>query len=337
MLAPIGEALGTIGRAATLGCVAEVGDKTFFLTVMLAAWCPLAGIRSKSHAFLQQCLVLAGAVLALSLHVALSLVIPSLPGSDRSFLDWTLGSLAVACQGAIGLQAVLELRRADQRRRDSSAAAKLIPPSGPSSASSRAPSDEPQSDSLQPAGFLGTFKAYNPQDYATGKDEKGACPAVDETGSAEHGNDGQNPFEKEAVVPASAYGTLNATRAAKKEASHQVGSALAAFILPLVTVFLAEAGDKSLEALREVHPTAIIGLGTAGGYVVSSLFAVMIGFVLERQLTERRLLFAVAVGFWALVLVTASQALLHFYGNYLLRKPVTTPTVNAKGEVELSR
>lgn len=335
MLVSIPGQLGTFGRAAALSFVAELGDKTFFLTVILAAWCPVSGIRNKPGASLQQAFVAAGAVCAMALHVSLLVVIPGFPGSHHSFFDWSLGSAAVVFQGALGMQAMLELRRAERTRKDSSTTAKLI---------SNRPLHASKGDigqEFNPSSFLGTFKAYNPDDYESESGEGGAPAAAQEAGKADPDRKdgcGHNPFEDEV---AATYGAVNINASAapsqKKEVPSTLSSASAALLIPFVAIFLDEVGDKSLEALRaEVSPTIVIATGATIGYMISSMFAACVGFLLERQLTERRLLFAMVTGLWALVLVTCSQAILHVYGSYLLRMPASTPAVNAKGDGLLS-
>jgi putative Ca2+/H+ antiporter (TMEM165/GDT1 family) len=54
----------------------EIGDKTFFLILVLAAWCPWDGVRGGSWEYLQLSFVLLGAVLGLSIHICVVAAVP---------------------------------------------------------------------------------------------------------------------------------------------------------------------------------------------------------------------------------------------------------------------
>jgi len=89
----------------------ELGDKTFFLTVILAVWCPWDGIRGGSEHSFQLAMVFAGSLAALLLRVALaSAGLGALPTRDNA-------CEATACivLTILGLKAKIELDRADAK------------------------------------------------------------------------------------------------------------------------------------------------------------------------------------------------------------------------------
>jgi len=85
------------------------------------------------------------------------------------------------------------------------------------------------------------------------------------------------------------------------------------FVGPLVLVFLAEAEDKSQVTLN-LHIHKLPRGSTAGallGVFVATVFAVLSGFTLERQLSDQRLLFLISSLFFGLSLLSLSQSLVH--------------------------
>lgn len=59
------------GSALLAGC-AELGDRTFLLSVLLAAWCPIGGVRGGHNAIIATLFVLLGTTLALTCHTLLA-------------------------------------------------------------------------------------------------------------------------------------------------------------------------------------------------------------------------------------------------------------------------
>jgi len=89
--------------------IAELGDRSFFLTAILSAWCPFYGVRSGAGSPLQQCLVAAGSIAAVSLHAALMMV------PLENFTEVTfkyVGGFACIVQVALGCQARSHLEAA---------------------------------------------------------------------------------------------------------------------------------------------------------------------------------------------------------------------------------
>jgi putative Ca2+/H+ antiporter (TMEM165/GDT1 family) len=286
-------------QSALLCFSAEVGDKSFFLTAILAAWCPFHGVRSGPGSVVQQCLVIVGSASALAVHVLLLLAAHGV--SAR--LSWSLSLLASAVQALLGLQAILQLREADSSRSPS-----LLPVPGNAASKTSAGADA-DSWHIGQRGWLGSFKAYDPHAY----------------GAVESRSESSNPFEdsepEQVFAPRRASGTC----------------LLASFAVPFICVFMVEPGDRSIEAIHAAGSISCT-LGALGGYVLGVIVAVMLGFLLERHLSERRLLFAAALGLWSLWLVTASQDILQFYGSYFVNRQITpAPYMPSKTATPLAR
>jgi len=64
--------MGRFSEGAVLSGMAELGDPTFFLVVVLTAYCPFQGLRSMRGAMLQRLCILLGSAGAISLHIALA-------------------------------------------------------------------------------------------------------------------------------------------------------------------------------------------------------------------------------------------------------------------------
>merc|ERR1740129_638795 len=81
--------------------------------------------------------------------------------------------------------------------------------------------------------------------------------------------------------------------------------------IPLVMIFLGEAGDKSQGALIgcEVQGAEFVLVGMLG-YAVAALIAVVTGFVLERALYDEQLLFSVEIGLFVMSFVCITEGLL---------------------------
>lgn len=126
-----------------------------------------------------------------------------------------------------------------------------------------------------------------------------------------------------------AYGTfrlpkLTADGVFSDRISDNLVSYILAFLISCSVVFCLEAEDKSeaafvLPGRRPEGPT--IAFGFLLGLVPALLIAVLLGFVLERQLSDQRLTFAVTGIFMALSLVSLSQALLHLAPAVLVLPP----------------
>jgi putative Ca2+/H+ antiporter (TMEM165/GDT1 family) len=86
-----------------LGGVIELGDPTFFVTIVLTAWCPFQGLRSMRGATLQRLCVFLGAAAAISLRIvfvehALNMVLA----------DSVMGCIAAALFLVMGFRSLYE-------------------------------------------------------------------------------------------------------------------------------------------------------------------------------------------------------------------------------------
>jgi len=240
---------------------------------------------------LQQCLVAAGAASALALHALLLL---ATEGVDAR-LSWALGVLASIMQAALGFQAFLHLRQADSTRLATLLPAAAGPANKAALAAETVDGRPAPPSAVGESGWLGSFKAYDPNAY--GATERGQ-PTQGES---------NNPFEE---VEAQEVFEARSTNAV---------SVLTSFGLPFVCVFMVESGDRSIEAIRAAS-TVTSTFGALGGCALAVVVAVILGFLLERHFSERRLLFAATIGLWSLWLVTTSQDIMQFYGAYLLNR-----------------
>merc|ERR1719411_156888 len=88
-----------------------------------------------------------------------------------------------------------------------------------------------------------------------------------------------------------------------------------AVLLSFGLVFCAESEDKSQVLMDGGGPTGKGAIfGTMLGMLLSTAFAVAIGFILERQLSDHRLNFTVLMMCSFLGLICLSQALMHVRG-----------------------
>uniref|UniRef100_A0A7S1QRU6 GDT1 family protein n=1 Tax=Alexandrium catenella TaxID=2925 RepID=A0A7S1QRU6_ALECA len=280
----------SLWRSCLRSFLGELGDKTFFLAVVFAAWCPWDGIRSGDDRFLQLCLVFSGSFLALALHSLLVLTVVDLGTNGRWTCTYEVLSFVVLAM--LGMKAKLELGRADANARRTPTKSNTNP----------FQADDPEEDSYaRSKGGATDSNTWNKQAF-------GALSA---------------PFAslqpREQEEPHSAYGSMPPPTSADGVFSDRISDRLVshtlAFIAPLVLIFLTEGEDKSQDVLGP-HPSrspqgSDIIVGTVLGFMPSVALAVLAGFVLERSLSDQRMLFFVTCVFFGLALVAVSQALLH--------------------------
>lgn len=84
-----------------------------------------------------------------------------------------------------------------------------------------------------------------------------------------------------------------------------------ALLLPSVTVFFAEAGDRSQDVLLTAdHERVDLALGASLGFASSVAIAVCCGYVMKSQSTEKWLLFLVTSLFWMICIASLRDALM---------------------------
>eukprot|EP00747_Dinoflagellata_sp_TGD_P166343 gnl/TRDRNA2_/TRDRNA2_188992_c0_seq1.p1 gnl/TRDRNA2_/TRDRNA2_188992_c0~~gnl/TRDRNA2_/TRDRNA2_188992_c0_seq1.p1 ORF type:complete len:335 (-),score=60.42 gnl/TRDRNA2_/TRDRNA2_188992_c0_seq1:115-1119(-) len=311
-----------------LGFLAEFGDKTFFLAVIFAAWCPVSSIRNSEGALAQQGLVLAGCASALGLHAA----VVEAGWKQLALFDRGLCTVAVVALVTMAVKAIVELQHADGGAKASEL---HVSTSAAAAASNEKPATPIQRmrspQSCQPmGGFVPGFKAYDPEAYqkpayAVREPQAHASPFQSDL-EGDSGVDAYNPFASELV---SSYGSTSGSQSttpavvsrskddATSRHSMDNNALLAAFFIPMLTIFAVEGGDKSNWVVRDVAHSSTAGWGAVLGAMIASIVAVFMGFLLERQLADSRLLFGVAAGLTVLSIVSMSQVLLQFNGTSL--------------------
>lgn len=96
---------GDLGRALMRAFFGELGDKTFFLTAVLATWCPWEGVRNGDHLSTQQVLVCAGAILGLFAHVVVVASIRSSAWDTWRHQSWVFELTSCTLLALLGLRA----------------------------------------------------------------------------------------------------------------------------------------------------------------------------------------------------------------------------------------
>lgn len=95
-------------HGALLGGVADLGDPTFFLIILLTAWCPFLGLRSMRGASLQRLFVFLGAAGAVALHIVLVMKQIKPKEGPGSYFDLISGLTAVVILALAGLRSLCE-------------------------------------------------------------------------------------------------------------------------------------------------------------------------------------------------------------------------------------
>lgn len=291
-------------HVAVLPFSAELGDKTFFLALLLTAWCPLPGGRRGAAGVLQQCAVAAGAVAALLARYAL---VATGRASVGGALDAACGKAALFALGILACFATCELWAAERAPTKGAGLAAGAAAKALVEASAELEDDR---GSRRAGGFLGDFRAYDPSACCDSRSSKPYNLVEDDDAQ-------NNPFaaaEPPEFFGAKGYGTQPVTfyQATRKEAwaadVHTWVSPPFAFAIAAVGVFLCESNDKSLQVLLghgTVHQETF--LSVAVGYLPAVVLACFTGFVLERQLSEARLLLVVSLSLFAMLVVAASE------------------------------
>lgn len=93
----------TLLHSAMLGGIAEIGDPTFYLIVLLTAWGPFVGLRSMRGATLQRLFCFFGAAGAVALHIVLEM-----KKLKPKLFDVISGIIAVALMALMGFRALVD-------------------------------------------------------------------------------------------------------------------------------------------------------------------------------------------------------------------------------------
>lgn len=283
-------------KAALLSGGAELGDKTFFVAMLLSAWVAQCG-RAR-------CLVFAGAVAALAFHAgatAFAHRIDVLVNHHAS-----LHFFAAALFLGLGIKAFLDLTRADsealrKRQLDQYGEAKF-------EGNPYATQLMEQNKYLMPSSYQAQTQETNP--FASDLETR--------------------PFGSEGASSSSSgfingYGTATSYQGERSiDVAAPMGAPedpqednLLALVFVLVTSFvlvaIAELGDKSAMLLdaSQLRGHSLF-LGAALGYTAVTFLSVVIGMVLRWHLSERRLLFGAVLASFALSMASLSEGLTCF-------------------------
>lgn len=176
-------------------------------------------------------------------------------------------------------------------------------------------------------GWLGDFKAYNPNpeearlpstswsgSWATPLADEGATHVgADQQGSgAEQSRQSQQLQRREPVIG-------------------KAGILILAFVVPLALTFIAETWDKSALIYAKAQ-AAGFPAAAMFGYALSTALAVGIGYIFERQLSERRLLFSIVLALLSMAAVSTSVAVLEQNGNVFEASQVHEPALLSTGQ-----
>eukprot|EP00927_Polykrikos_kofoidii_P021347 TRINITY_DN20224_c0_g1_i3.p1 TRINITY_DN20224_c0_g1~~TRINITY_DN20224_c0_g1_i3.p1 ORF type:complete len:344 (+),score=56.31 TRINITY_DN20224_c0_g1_i3:82-1113(+) len=254
---------------------------------------------------IEQVLVGLGALLGLILRSVFFLVGLNPPGG---LMDMVLATCTVGVLLVLAMKAGVDLLSAEGRSK------------------SRGAIIENVSTKLLHGGFMGSFKAYDPSRYV-GDDAETEATAAEDGGSSTSGYGsavlagGAPPSPMPPLYNPPGPHDAAASAAAESSAARMplfvrdsaqagtVSSLVAAFVVPFVLSFMAYSGDKSQTLLRGLrgYTHFDLVLGTILGLVAAILTASFIGFVLERQLSDRRVAFLATIGFCAMALMGVSS------------------------------
>lgn len=295
-------------RGLGLGILGELGHMSFYLVLILAAWCPLEGLRCRGW---DRYLVVIGTACALSLLFMFGeLGTTGLLGSGHSQL------VAAATLGCLAASAALQYRGTVSSEGRSSSA---------QSAAGEEPATQPtwREEGLiaEPlsGSFLGNFKAYNPAEYHPVPTSSHDHTAI-LTGST-------------SGVPL--YGGTSPTKQGDPEESGGVvlkvvevlqplttASRLLSLFLPVAVILLAQLGSQALEPrpVRAEGGGFLAALGAGVGCMLCLVVAAELGALLARLVPPRSLLVGVSCGLAVLLLLSLRNAAMCF----LASKPVAS-------------
>lgn len=281
--------LGTFSTFALRCFFGELGDKTFFLTVILTAWVATwvpRGRPQRQHQFM----VFAGALMGLLLHVIL--VTFDLISARGSAL---FNFLSVALLVGIGIKLHFQV----QSRRK---AQEYISDEG-------ATKTEEDAQAWNTTGGAPTASTWNT--YATRAAEVQAGITSAEEPQWQHAS---------ASPPAQDYGSMHEPdKDLIKEHLQEEGSALAkcnslviAGVISMAVIFVVEVAERSQYSfLSSGQEKGIMLIFSAMlGFLVATIVAVFFGYFMESMMKDEWLLFTSEMALFAMALVCFSQAML---------------------------
>lgn len=255
--------------------ISQLGSKTFFLSVILTAWCPWQGVRNHPDQSLQSILVFLGSFLSFALRIGLLGFV-----SDKTWQFGTFDAVSCALLFMLGIKARMDLASCDARE----VRLRFNATSHGADAAGGEPDPEKPKE---------PFSQWNSAAFST------FMPASEakEPATTQYGTETQ-------FVPSD--GVLSG-RPDDRSVSN-----LLAFVLTFVIIFLAQADDRSVTALIQTGVQSADAIcGALLGIFLPTLVAVFFGIFLEGSLIDSRLLFTVSSILLALSFISLTQALLY--------------------------
>mmetsp|Transcript_114600 Transcript_114600/g.356919 ORF Transcript_114600/g.356919 Transcript_114600/m.356919 type:complete len:335 (-) Transcript_114600:59-1063(-) len=302
------------GVAVAVGLLAELGDKTFFLLLVLSLWCPWQGLRDSKAVPFERFLVFAGASVALLARLIVLAYWPYLESVDCWF-DVASGALFFL----LGLRAVVERRLAEPEPEEEQ-------PPADKEKTEEAPQEpaatDPKWNQLAFSWLPSVPTPKNP--FAADEPADEPAPAAQQWNKTAFPT-APTPEDDQERAASPGYGTMDAPpTSANGVLSERMSDSLASRIMagPLACVltFVLQADDRSEEALLDFgrfHVSSVLGAWT--GLMLAAAAAVIAGRVLRWAFFQKRqALVAVILVLFSLGLVCFSQAIAHVPG---LRPP----------------
>mmetsp|Transcript_20642 Transcript_20642/g.59810 ORF Transcript_20642/g.59810 Transcript_20642/m.59810 type:complete len:357 (-) Transcript_20642:73-1143(-) len=289
---------GELWRSLLISLFGELADKTFIVAVILTAWCPWQGLRSGVAATLERALVFAGILVAFIIRSFLLAYLKS----PRFWTGWFDLATAVVFL-LLGIRVL-------QQRRQASEGEAILAKSGPLEDGTTA-EDAEQFTWNKVAFARRTTEAVETESPPFDAELHAAAaePLWNTSAFAGLSLAGSSPDR-------AGYGTMGPPpRSADGMFSHRMSddmvSRILAMPLALVLTFLAEADDKSEEALALAGRHGFdVALGAILGFVPSVLLALCVGYLVERQLNQRQAHLLILFAFMAMSLGSLGQCLL---------------------------
>lgn len=283
---------GVLWRTIFRTLLGELGDKTFFLTVIFAAWCPLNGIREGSTTQSQRIFVCLGAFCSLVLW---SVLYDS--GYVARYGDGVWNFAACSVTGIIGCKAALELQNLDSRVGEPL----FNRPATANNTTYAATPTTAQAPVKWNPVVVGGVDAESQSFAALSKGSEAA--GVASSATVEKG-----PQGAAAVAPTD-----------KKRTPEEKWTPLtyiyylgASFWIPFGCAFLCEVSDKSSYTLLQgSHNGFDFTIGVLIGAMIVVTIAGIAGFIFERTLSDARILFTATMVLYGVSLIGATQGVIN--------------------------
>jgi len=281
----------SVGHAALIQFLVEVGDRSFFVLLLLASWCPVEGIRAGSR-WLEVFVVALGAMAALAVRLAVESLSNAALGAS-----WRTGAGLIVAPVVLWMLAI----KAFMDYKEANASARLT--GGNRNPFAESTSNNKNSD-LSDVKWSDVYMRPPEPDPSFSPQHHSSYGSVD--------------------APAAAREDLSATLVKPKAEADGFGYMALEFLIPFVCVLAVTSTDPVHGAAANATKEVVLGAGA--GALAAILLAVFLGYVLEREVSDRRFLLVAATAFFALALVSTSQAVLHF---------VEAPALAKKGAAAL--